>query len=340
VKKVWGKVDGVIHAAGFSERGTIATKTQSNMAAGFAPKIQGALVLDEVFAGEDLDFMVFCSSLISVVGKAEQADYAAANAFLDSLAQRNFFRSRCFTMSINWDVWEAPDSAASSVANGASPGGIRPDEAVEVLRRLLRAKPGPQAIISTRDLALAAWKKVDTVEEAASAGRVYARTNLDCPIDLPTNTTEALLVPIWTEVLGVSPIDIRDDFFDLGGDSLIGLRMMSRLQDLGIHVSIEQLFRHRTIQELATDVEQAMPADGTVRLQLESATPASSPQPLVAKSIPILPVDRTGKLALSYGQERLWRGNPSTWRAARCFELSYCGWTMTITCWSSTCTIL
>ena len=281
VHEVWGKIDGVIHAAGFSEREPIASKTRSNIAAVLAPKIQGALVLDEVFAGEDLDFMVFCSSLNSVVGAAEQADCAAANAFLDSLARRNFFRSRSFTMSINWDVWTASDGAVSSVANSASSGGIKPDEAVEVLRRLLRAKPGPQAIISTRDLAVVARrKKVDAVEEAASAtGRVYARTNLDRPIDPPTNATEALLVSIWTEVLGVSPIGIRDDFFDLGGDSLIGLRMTSRLQDLGIHVSIEQLFRHRTIQELAADIEEGkLSPAGHERPQSSSVLVSIQPQ--------------------------------------------------------------
>jgi len=298
VRELWGKIDGVIHAARFSGKEPIASKTRNNIAAIFAPKVKGALVLDEVFAGEDLDFMVFCSSLISVVGEAEQADNAAANAFLDSFARRNFFRSRCFTMSINWDAWASANDA---------PGGIRSDEAVEVLRRLLRAKLGPQAIISTRDLALAVLrKKVDPAERETNApARIYDR-NLDRPVEPPTNSVETLLIRVWTEVLGVSPIGIRDDFFDLGGDSLIGLRMTARLEDLGIHVSLEQLFRHRTIQELAGDVEQAMLAAGTVRLQLESATPASSPLPWVAKSISIRPVERKGKLALSYGQQRLW----------------------------------
>src|SRR5262249_30095821 len=143
---------------------------RNNIAAILRPKIAGALVLNEVLAEEDLDFMVFCSSLISVVGEAEQVDYAAANAFLDALARRNFFRSRCFTLSIDWDVWHGPDGTALSAANGAVLDGIRPDEGVEVVRRLLRTKPGPQAIISTRDLALVArLKKVDTAEEETGA---------------------------------------------------------------------------------------------------------------------------------------------------------------------------
>jgi amino acid adenylation domain-containing protein len=287
VQEVWGKIDGVIHAAGFSEKGLIASKTRNHIAGILRPKIQGALVLDEIWAGGDLDFMVFCSSLISVVGEAEQADCAAANAFLDALARRNFFRNRCFTMSINWDVWDKTDGTIPSATEGAALDGIRPDEAVEVLRRLLRAKPGPQAIISTRDLALVArLKKVDTNEEkSGTAGRIYARPNLDRPIELPTNATEALLVPIWTEVLGVSPIGIDDDFFDLGGDSLIGLRMTARLEDLGVHVSIEQLFRHRTVQKLAAAVDQ---------VELAEKIPA------------IIRVPRDQPIPLSYTQQRVW----------------------------------
>jgi acyl transferase domain-containing protein/aryl carrier-like protein len=299
VRELRGKIDGVIHAAGFLEKAPIAAKTRDKIAAVLTPKIKGALVLDEIFAGDDLDFMVSCSSLVSVVGESEQADYAAANAFLDSLARRNFFRNRCFTLSINWDVWEEPDGTAPLAAEDPVRGGIRPDEAVEVMRRLLRTKPGPQAIISTRDLALVLRRqKTDAAkEEAVIPGRIYARTNLDRPIEPPTNAMETLLVPIWTEVLGVSPIGIRDDFFDLGGDSLIGLRMTSRLRDLGIHVAIEQLFQHHTIQELAASVEPGTlaPAEITRSLNAGVNQPQSHPLPAM-KRLPrkaaSLPVDQ------------------------------------------------
>ncbi|HEY5029336.1 MAG TPA: amino acid adenylation domain-containing protein, partial [Candidatus Angelobacter sp.] len=285
VREVWGRIDGVIHAAGFLEAESIASMTRDHLAAFLAPKIQGALVLDQMFAGEDVDFMVFCSSLLSVTGEANHAGYAAANAFLDSLARRNFFRNRCFMLSINWDVWEEPDDASVPAAKSA-PTGIRPNEAVEVLRRLLRAKPGPQAIISTRDLAWARRKKVASVEEAAGvAERVYARPNLDSPIEPPSNATETMLVRIWTEVLGVAPIGIHDDFFELGGDSLIGLKMTARSRDLGVHVSMDQLFRHPTIQALAAAIEQ---------VELAEKIPA------------IARVPRDRPIPLSYTQQRLW----------------------------------
>jgi amino acid adenylation domain-containing protein len=286
VCEAWGRIDGVIHAADFSETGPIASLTRSDLVVSLAPKIQGALVLDEIFAGEELDFMVFCSSLSSVIGEANQASGAAGNAFLDSLARRNFFRNGCFMLSINWDTWKGPDGDSSGATRSASTG-IRSDEAVEVLRRLLRAKPGPQVIISTRNLAwMARPKKATAVEEAAgTAERVYARPNLDRPVEPPTNATETLLVRIWTEVLGVSPIGIRDDFFALGGDSLIGLKMTARSRDFSLQVSIDQLFKHPTVHDLAATIEQ---------VELAAKIPA------------IVRVSRDQAIPLSFTQQRLW----------------------------------
>jgi amino acid adenylation domain-containing protein len=284
VREAWGRIDGVIHVAGFSESIPIASLTRGDLVTSLRLKIHGAMVLDEIFACEELDFMVFCSSLSCVIGEANQASSAAGNAFLDSLARRNFFRNHCFILSINWDKWKEPDGNFADVSTSA---GIRTDEAVEVLRRLLRAKPGPQVVISTRDLAwMARTKKANDVEEAAGTiERVYARPNLGRPAEPPTNATEALLVRIWTEVLGVSPIGIRDDFFELGGDSLIGLKLTARSQDLNLQVSIDQLFKHPTIQDLAAALEQ---------VELAEKFPA------------IVRVPRDQAIPLSFTQQRLW----------------------------------
>lgn len=278
-RTTWGRIDGVIHAAGLSESAPITSLTRSDLDALSGAKIQGALVLDEVFAAEELDFMVFCSTLSSVIGEASQAGSAAGNAFLDSLARRNFFRNHCFTLSINWDKWKEPDG---DLAIGNTSVGIRADEAVEVLRRLLHAKVGPQVIVSTRDLAWLQARKAVAGEEAAEiAEHVYARPNLGRPVEPPTSATETLLVRIWTEVLGVSPIGIRDDFFELGGDSLIGLKLTARARDFNLQITIDQLFKHSTIQGLAATLEQVNVAEkmpAIVRVPRDLAIPLSLTQ--------------------------------------------------------------
>jgi amino acid adenylation domain-containing protein len=300
VRERWGKINGVIHAANVPDKGSIKSKTRTNLAAIIGPKVHGTLALSEALSGEQLDFMVLCSSLNSVVGEADQVDDAAANAFLGSFARSQFFRSRCFTLSINWDIWEQPDANTSSAVQASR--AIKPQEGIEVLRRLLRIKPGPQAIICTRDLAVVSQlKQTGTEQEAAGeVEHIYERPNLDRPVAPPTNATESQLVRVWTEVLGVSPIGIHDDFFELGGDSLIGLKMTARMRDLSLNITIEQLFRNRTVQELAAVVEQEKQAPQASMAGTQAlAAPGGG-------SKPIARVDRSGKLALSYGQERLW----------------------------------
>ncbi len=68
----------------------------------------------------------------------------------------------------------------------------------------------------------------------------------------PTNDFESQLVTIWENVLGVRPIGIRHSFFELGGNSLVAVRLMQRIeQAFGKHLSIATLFQAPTIEQLA-----------------------------------------------------------------------------------------
>ncbi|MDQ0599372.1 acyl carrier protein [Streptomyces canus] len=63
---------------------------------------------------------------------------------------------------------------------------------------------------------------------------------------------------VWTEVLGIDGIGPDDDFFDLGGDSLVATRLTARLeQRLGTAIDVLTVFDHPTIGELVTELEKA-----------------------------------------------------------------------------------
>jgi hypothetical protein len=75
------------------------------------PKVRGALWLDEVTAGEPLDFLALFSSVAGLAGNVGQADYAYANAFLDAFARsREILAIQQLrhgrTISINWPLWQ------------------------------------------------------------------------------------------------------------------------------------------------------------------------------------------------------------------------------------------
>lgn len=104
-RSAFGAVHGIIHAAGIPGGGLIQLKDPVTAQRVLAPKVHGALVLRKVCASDDLDFVLYCSSVLAVTGALGQVDYCAANSFLDALAQQEDTTGGTFTVSVNWDGW-------------------------------------------------------------------------------------------------------------------------------------------------------------------------------------------------------------------------------------------
>ncbi len=119
VRARFGDLHGVIHAAGLAGGGLIQLKTHETAARVLAPKIRGTLALDAALAGQPIDFLLLCSSTISIVGGLGQVDYCAANSFLDAFAQERALRGGTRTVSINWGAWQ---EVGMAVAAGLAPG--------------------------------------------------------------------------------------------------------------------------------------------------------------------------------------------------------------------------
>ena len=77
----------------------------------------------------------------------------------------------------------------------------------------------------------------------------------------PRNFAEAQLLKIWEEVLGVGSIGVTDDFFDMGGHSLVAVRAVARIEEcFGKRISLSAFVRHATIEELATMLQEPLVA--------------------------------------------------------------------------------
>ena len=75
----------------------------------------------------------------------------------------------------------------------------------------------------------------------------------------PRNAVETLLAEAWTEVLEVDGVGIYDNFFDLGGHSLLGIRLMSRIRDLfGVELRVRTLFTAPTVAEQAVAIAEEL----------------------------------------------------------------------------------
>src|SRR5262249_43329732 len=80
--------------------------------------------------------------------------------------------------------------------------------------------------------------------------------------EAPQGGNEEILARIWAEVLGLERVGRSDNFFALGGDSILSIRIVSRAQQAGLQLSVRQLFQHQSIAELAAVAEAATAGGG------------------------------------------------------------------------------
>jgi len=111
IRQRYGQLHGIIHSAGVIADNYIWKKNQDEIRRVLAPKTAGLVHLDRASREMPLDFLVCCSSGAGVTGNPGQADYSAANAFMDAYAAyRNDLRARGLragrTLSVNWPLWQ------------------------------------------------------------------------------------------------------------------------------------------------------------------------------------------------------------------------------------------
>ncbi|MCP3743509.1 SDR family NAD(P)-dependent oxidoreductase [Paenibacillus sp. A3M_27_13] len=111
IQEEFGKLDGIVHSAGMVSDNFIIKKTREELQNVLAPKVTGLVNLDQACKEIPLDFFILFSSVAGSLGNIGQADYAAANAFMDAYAKyRNTLVEReqrqGRTISVNWPLWK------------------------------------------------------------------------------------------------------------------------------------------------------------------------------------------------------------------------------------------
>ncbi|WP_447930839.1 type I polyketide synthase [Sphingopyxis fribergensis] len=108
-----GSITGVFHAAGTLDDGLIETKSRAAMEAVMRPKVAGTLALEEALKGQKPEFIMLFSSISAFAGLPGQADYAAANAFLDAYAQSRLGEDGTRVLAVGWSPWREVGMAAA-----------------------------------------------------------------------------------------------------------------------------------------------------------------------------------------------------------------------------------
>jgi acyl transferase domain-containing protein len=256
----FGRVDGVVHAAGVTHGGTFAPLAELDRAAceaQFAAKIAGVEALEAALAGRRLDFCVLASSLASVLGGFRFGGYAAANRYLDAVAHAHHANGEPWWTSVNWDGWDFGDGAGSPRAIA-----LKPAEGAAIFARVAAAGL-PQVAVSVGDLP-ARILVASTVGKPATTGErltSYPRPNLQNPYVAPSTAAERTIAGIWKDLLGIDAVGVNDSFFELGGHSLLATQAASALKtafDAPIPVAL--IFEHPTVSALAAALSAPAPA--------------------------------------------------------------------------------
>jgi phthiocerol/phenolphthiocerol synthesis type-I polyketide synthase E len=275
IEQRFGAVHGVIHAAGLHIGARIAAQRLEAVQEVFRPKVDGSQVLANLLAGRELDFLLFCSSISSVVSVAGASAYAAANAFQGRYAIWCRQHLGVPAISVNFDAWQevgmAAEMAASTEFEAAKAARLRlamtPAEGIDVVERAL-AWGEPQVLVSTVDFLSLLGSAIDQVEsQSPSAHR--SENDLNSPDAVnPTGTLETqAVIDIWRELLGTERIDAADNFFELGGHSLLATMVLARIRDqFGAELSIRAIFEAPTPQALGERIRESRPAQPTIEV--------------------------------------------------------------------------
>jgi non-ribosomal peptide synthase protein (TIGR01720 family) len=94
----------------------------------------------------------------------------------------------------------------------------------------------------------------------------------------PASDIEQALARIWSDVLGLDMLSLHDNFFEIGGDSILSIQIVARARQTGMELTPALLFKHPTIGELAAVVAASQPSK------------ASAEQGLVSGSVPLTPI--------------------------------------------------
>jgi acyl carrier protein len=280
-RESFGRIDGVIHAAGIIGRSTVQTIDEisaQNCDEILRPKVEGLEVLEKVLREENPDFVLLMSSLSGILGGLGFMAHAAADSYMGAFATAH---SNKRWLNVNWDGWQLNEQKVSSNMPGAalSQLGITPEEGLKVFRRVLSNLRTSQLAISTSDLQTRLERAtifeplLDTQTETQTAN-LYKRPETASTFVAPVTEVQQQIAAIWQTLLGIDQVGIHDNFFELGGHSLLAIQLTGRLrQDFKVEIPLRSLFEMPTIDALAAAVESE---------QSEGKAPSPYSLPIVA----------------------------------------------------------
>ena len=281
IRKKGPPLRGIVHAAMVLDDKVVLRMDEENLWKALGPKLLGAWHLDRMTRKTPLDFFVMYSSGVSFLGNPGQANYAAANAFLDALASHRAGRGRP-ALTVSWGAIGEVGYVARHRRIGKSLTGhgvelLRPGSALRILGGLLR-EDWPQVGVMQMDWKLiseAFGDRLAKLSRLVKPGAPKAVSGEEpgrfltllkaAPPEKGLELVLGRLVEHVSRVLRVPDerVDREKPVTVLGLDSLMAVELRQRvLSDLGVELSVMEVLRGSTLAELAQSVHRTLESQG------------------------------------------------------------------------------
>ncbi|TVL89507.1 type I polyketide synthase [Streptomyces sp. SAJ15] len=271
---------GIVHAAGVLADAPVAAQTWESIDTVFGAKVYGSWLLHQAaLTHPELRFFIGYSSVTSVLGSRGQANYAAGNAFLDTLLVRRHAAGLPGT-SVNWGAWGEIGLAAGMdeqhIANIEHQGFsfFKPTAGVRALFRLFDAPPA-QVTIAEADWDQVAASRPQTNALYHQVGRVSGPAAIDVDLDAllerpRAERQEAVTLVVRQVIAHLLHFDGPDDvppdarFFEVGLDSLAAVELKNALELIfRIPLSASSVFDHPSVAQLAEFIDTLLTTAAT-----------------------------------------------------------------------------
>lgn len=279
----FGALDGVVHAAGVPGSGLTQRLTVADAGRVLAPKVLAMGPLAELVgpgtpAQERPKLLVLYSSVATVLGGLGEADYCAANTAVD--AYGTALASAAVdtrVVTVAWGHWQHDDWQRETSGGHAEQVayrkryGFTDEDGCALLDRLVGGVNG--SVVALRQQlpqAIRDWTAVTNLGELASSATVdtdatrFPRPPLRVDYAPPRPGLETTMVEVWGEYLGIDRVGRHDPFFDLGGNSLVGVAMVTAIERLlDRRIAPAVLFEHPTVAAFTAALDGATDASQT-----------------------------------------------------------------------------
>ncbi|NRQ55291.1 type I polyketide synthase [Brevibacillus sp. HD1.4A] len=285
-----GAIHGVIHCAGVAGEGLLVRKPESRIREVLAAKVKGTRLLDQLTEADNLDFFVMFSSMHTVTGGIGQSDYVAANSYLDLYAAYMRQAGRK-ALTINWPLWREVGMGQAYQADNRQSlfESLTPRQGAAIFTELLHAEQC-QIIVGQLKRRLAKETIGHSLVHDYVLGESIERAVTQAigsgshPADSSATETAIIkeadhqeitawdqeIAHILARVLGLEEISIFANFEDLGGNSLLAVRLQKELDAAypGVFM-ISDIFSYPTVHDMAAYLERkrATPAKRSMTIE-------------------------------------------------------------------------